>query len=82
MAIANNTQRSLVIAARTEGYDPAGVVADGNLMKSPENVNAFVGLPDGNKPVHQIKPPAPDPGRIPEIKKPSNPYPGFGGTEG
>lgn len=85
MAIHNNTGRSLNIASRQSGVPDGaagGIIDRGNLEPEWDNRNGWVGLPDGNKPVRQQGMPELDPVDIPEIKKPSNPYPGFGGTEG
>lgn len=85
MAIHNNAGRSLNIVSRNSGIPDGSagdIVARGNLEPEWDNRNGFVGLPNGNKPVKDQGMPELDPVRIPEIKKPSDPYPGFGGTEG
>lgn len=76
MGLENNTSRSLYIIAKRQGYDPGAIVGEGNLVPTPDNINAYTGIPDGNKPVKQMGPPDMGPSGIPEIGTPSDPEPG------
>lgn len=81
MAIWNSQVRGHIIAIKQYmGWDPTEIVGEGNLVPTPDNPNAFTGLPDtgGQGGNTSDKPPAMDKPDIPSTNSKGDPYAGMG----